>query len=144
MHRSGLVLLSIVGSVALAIGCSGGDDGGTGGQSTGDQASDDVDDEVEIPDFQIEPAPGARRANLVDEGQLQLDYAEADFDRVVAFYDDWTAEDDGTWERFEGADGSVGWKNGEARGPGFRAISVAVIDLGGNEQQLTIAVLIAD
>ena len=97
MHRSGLVLLSIVGSVALAIGCSGGDDGGTGGQSTGDQASDDVDDEVEIPDFQIEPAPGARRANLVDEGQLQLDYAEADFDRVVAFYDDWTAEDDGTW-----------------------------------------------
>mgnify|MGYP001826319332 CR=1 FL=1 len=63
---------------------------------------------------------------------------------MVGFYEEWTAADASTYERFDGEDGSVGWRTAEAQGDGFRAISVAQFAVCPDAERVTIVVLIAD
>jgi hypothetical protein len=79
---------------------------------------------VEIPDFTI-PAPGgALRVLMHTEAQLVIDYPSDELERVVAFYDEWTASQTETYTRL-GSDeeGSVSWDNGELE-QGVRSILV--------------------
>lgn len=81
-------------------GSDSGDSGGAGSSSNGDGTADAGDG-----DFPIPAPDGVVLDALVDsgldmEGQRQLYYENDDFDRVVAFYDDWTSRN-GEWARGE-------------------------------------------
>ena len=75
---------------------------------------------------------------------MQLGYPGDDVERVVSFYQEWTEADASSYERFDGDDGSVGWRNARAQGDGFRAISVAEFPVGPDAEPLTLVVLCAD
>ncbi len=77
-------------------------------------------------DFPIPAPDGLVLDALADAGvpmdaQRQLFYEDGDFDRVVGFYDDWTAEN-GEWSRGE-SEGTVVYQSLD--GDGIRAITVS-------------------
>jgi hypothetical protein len=69
-----------------------------------DAAADDVDFPIPAPDGLVLDVLASTGADF-SSGQRQLYYASDDFDRVVAFYDDWTGGA-GDWSRSE-TDGTV-------------------------------------
>ncbi len=79
-------------------------DAGDGGESGGssDGGSDVADDDFPIPRPDGLVLDVLADSGIPSPGQRQLYYDGDDFDRVVAFYDDWTAEDEG-WTRNESA-----------------------------------------
>lgn len=91
-----------------------GSDQGAGEQTGGDGTADDdgasdaaagsdrVDFVIPAPDGLVLDALVDAGLDMVDDGtgQRQLYYDGADFDRVVAFYDDWTAAN-GDWQKSE-------------------------------------------
>ena len=102
-----IVVLAILASSAC------GDDGGgspdTPSSSSPDSGTDAVDGPsggaADVGDFPIAAPDGLLVDALADAGipmagQRQLYYPSDDFDRVVAFYDDWTSEN-GEWSRSE-------------------------------------------
>lgn len=84
----------------------------TGGDATADgggaaAGGDGVDFVIPAPDGLVVDALVDAGIDMVSDGtgQRQLYYDDADFDRVVAFYDDWTAAN-GDWQKSE-VDGDV-------------------------------------
>ena len=85
------------------------DDAGTGDTGSDDGTADapagsDDDFPLPIPDGVILDAHAD--IGLRFDNQRQLFYAAADAARLVAFYDEWTAQDSGSWARTE-IDGEV-------------------------------------
>ena len=120
MNRPTIFLLSILAASAPA-GCGGQDarlSDAAGEEDPSARA------EVEVPDFVI-PAPGgALRVLMHTEAQLVVDYPPNELERVVAFYDEWTASQAETYTRLgSGVAESVSWDNGEGD-QGFRSILV--------------------
>jgi hypothetical protein len=98
-----------------------GDGEGDSGGSSGASGSGSVD----VGDFPIPAPDGVVLDALADAGipmdsQRQLYYANGDFDRVVAFYDDWTSQN-GVWSRGE-AEGTVVFR--DISGEALQSISV--------------------
>ncbi len=79
--------------------------GGEPGDSDGGSSDADADDDFPIPRPDGLVLDALADSGIDSPGQRQLYYEDGDFDRVVAFYDDWTTEDGG-WTRSESA-GSV-------------------------------------
>jgi hypothetical protein len=112
----------VVSALTLAIspltGCRGDDDaadaGETGpdgdGDSEGSSGASSGGGSVDVGDFSIPAPDGLLLDALADAGiamdsQRQLFYENDDFDRIVAFYDEWTGQN-GEWSRSK-AEGSV-------------------------------------
>lgn len=66
-------------------------------------ASDDVDFPIPAPDGLVLDALADPGIDMSASGQRQLYYDNDDFDRVVAFYEDWTGQG-GEWSRGEAED----------------------------------------
>ena len=81
-------------------GDSGGDAGGSSGDSGGSADAGGGDFPIPAPDGMILDALVDAGINIA--GQRQLFYPNDDFDRLVAFYDDWTSQN-GEWARTEAA-----------------------------------------
>lgn len=145
LTRRIVVLVAVVG-FTVGAGCGGDDDAETQPDATPTVTtpSEPEPEDGTGDDFPIDAAPGFTASQRVDDGQLQLEYPADDLERVVAFYEDWTDDDDDTFERFDGDDGSVGWRNDRPRGDGFRAISVAQFVVGSETGVVTLAVLFAE
>jgi hypothetical protein len=133
--RAAVGLLSVLAVLGLAA-CGGDDDEGSDAAVSGADDADDVSteagsgggDSVDAGggDFAIPAPDGLVLDALVDsgldmEGQRQLYYDSDDFDRVVAFYEDWTS-DNGEWARAE-AEGTVTFQGLD--GDGIRSITIS-------------------
>lgn len=120
--RRNPVGIELLAALTLLLGACGGDDdsasgdaataddGGDSGSSdagasavvgdSGDRNSDAADDDFPIPRPDGLVLDALADSGIPSPGQRQLYYEADDFDRVVAFYDDWTVEDGG-WTRAE-------------------------------------------
>lgn len=91
-------------ALMLLLGCGGNDDtASTNPEPASDTAESDLasaEDDFPIPRPDGLVLDALADSGIVSPGQRQLYYAGDDFDRVVAFYDDWTAGDD-AWMRTE-------------------------------------------
>ncbi len=154
----------VVAVIAVGAAGCGGDDDGIGSSATADQAdadgsSTETGDDGSDPDgsaggsgasvdgdFPIPIADGVLLDVLADAGvpmagQRQLFYPEADFDRIVAFYEDWVGGRDG-WARTE-LDGQVFFQ--QVGGDGLQAITIAPQHDGGAQADgpVTFVLLVA-
>lgn len=104
-------------------GNDGGGDSAASGGSGNDGAADGggVDFPIPAPDGLVLDALVDAGLDLADSGQRQLFYENDDFDRVVAFYDDWTSQD-GEWSRGE-AEGTVVFQ--DIGGASLRMITIS-------------------
>ena len=82
------------------------EDGEADGADAGSGDSDDGDFPIPIADGVLLDV--LADAGIESDGQRQLYYADEDFDRVVAFYEDYTTSG-GEWSSFE-SDGAVGFQ----------------------------------
>lgn len=85
--------------VAADSGASDAADNG-GPVASGDSSTDTAEDDFPIPRPDGLVLDALADSGIASPGQRQLYYLADDFDRVVAFYDDWTAGDD-AWTRTE-------------------------------------------
>lgn len=155
------VVLAVLAFVFVLASCGGGDstseDGDTsdstasnddGGSETSSGDGDDggAAEEVEVDDFSIPFPAGVTSETLRVPGALQLFYAADDFDRIVMFYDDWTAAEPEDYERFERPEtGSIEWVFLDDTGVLARFISVTPdFDGGANFGTVTYLQLLDD
>ena len=121
MRRSQVLLWSLL-CAAAPVSCGGGDGGSA--NDSGDAAPSEAAG-VDIPDFFIPAPPGARTVLPLSETQLVIHYPVDDYDRIVEFYDAWTASQPEDFRRLSDPSApGVQWSNDAADG-GIRTIVVA-------------------
>ncbi|MCH7789802.1 MAG: hypothetical protein IH940_10220 [Acidobacteria bacterium] len=101
MRRTAMVVtLAMLTTVAL-VACSDDDAGEPESEQTSTTAADQTDD------FPV-PSPEGF-INIVDFGGMarQYDYVDGEFENIVEFYDDWTAEQDESYEVVHNAEDAL-------------------------------------
>ena len=107
MNRAGTILLAVLGGLALLAGCGSdssdgasessgsettvSDDGGGDGEASDNAAADDGAGNGVGDDFPIPVPDGGSELPVPGLNGRSIDYAADDFDRIVVFYDEWTA-----------------------------------------------------
>lgn len=77
----------------------------------GAEAVASLEESVEVPDFTIPTPVGAFRVIRHTDEMLMLDYPGADLERIVEFYDEWTASQPSTFTRTDAPEGGISWMN---------------------------------
>ena len=152
MRRSA-ILLAILLSLGGLVACGDDDDDGeaprrrraseetTAGDDemadTADGAQDDTGGDAAADDFPIPVPDGSTEVIVFDESTRQVNYAADDFDRVVAFYQGWVAEQPETYTEDPVSETGAGWRPEEGSGSPVQNIIVAKT-LGDDGEEITL------
>lgn len=158
MRRSAILLAILLGLGGL-VACGDDDDDGGGTEETtseseettagddemadtADGAQDETDGDAgggdaATDDFPIPVPDGSTEVIVFDESTRQVNYAADDFDRVVAFYQGWVAEQPETYTEDPVSETGAGWRPEEGSGSPVQNIIVAKT-LGDDGEEITL------
>ena len=128
------ILLVFVGALILG-GCSDDDTASTAVDNDGSETAKTVAGLVnpDLGEFPIPAPPGALREPLfISSSSIVIDYPGSELQRIVEFYDNWTASQDEDYRKF--GDKAINWDNSGPQGESStRVILVAPFEVKGKK-----------